>query len=478
VHCRGLVTAPESKGSVRSLSSPQLAPFFDVWPFMNIVMSAAARPRPVFVFVSREDGGVMKRLQRPINLTVLKGMIQKAFNVTLPIAAIRTRTGVPVGDIRDIAAGAKVTVVFREGASSRASSAFESSDRAPRLAAVQVDALSDFSYEESEEESESQREEESEDESEEEGEEESEEEKALIQPVESYIIEGEPIGLMEAVFPDEEFKDDVLMALEIQAAADRERLSKLLRIEDAQKVRYVKEALRQMRGGGAFRAKEDLSGGETIAAAARAFVVSHMIATAVPVCHTMRAVVSGPRRSGKTAFLGIIAEELLLSLIASDSWRHTFVFVADMSRVFSDSQHDLVAFYTGFVRHVFALLRAQLPAMLRYLPEIEAAFLDVAAVAQRPRSISLPKRMLQDHEFRTLCAGLNGIGDALIESRFDPTALSEWLAIVLQLPTSLARAFGFGQTIWLLDNFDACSAMIEPVHRFDDAPRRRSRAST
>ena len=456
-----------------------------------------------FVFVSKEgkQASAVKKVLKPLNMTALKKAIQNAFGIKAAITSLKRENGQSVTDIRDVTAGMKLLVAFAEEAVSAAS---RLSGRSTNSAASRVSLRSASSQQqqsetetlsmknarpakevpqpellsESDERVSELPESESEPEPEpepvvvapQEIEEENEYEYVEEEEEEEEVNEAERARrLVEAVIPCNDFANDVYEAFEAMLRPDQEILGKLVKLEDAQKARYMKEILGVLEENFMFKSRKDLADVEVMIENAHKFIGEHRFATSEPTSHVIHAAVTGPKRSGKSTMLGIVAEELLLSLIATDAWKHTFVFAIDMEK-FAGTFDDLHSFYVSYVKQTFQLLRAQTPIMLQYLNHIETAFTEIVDFVKRPESINLPRRMVQDHTLKSVTDELQRIGMTVVDNWFDASALCQWLTTVFLLPVTISRAFGFTEVVFIVDNFDAAAGTIDPIYPFDDAP--------
>lgn len=452
-----------------------------------------------FVFVSKEgkQTSAVKKILKPAKMAALRKAIQTAFGTNSTILTIKKENGQPISDIRDVTTGMKLLVVFENDTASVTSSASRTSARStssrfssrsaassqkkvpeptPAPAPLSIKNAQPIEEpevtevpvpEEEEEELDSEPtptvippeiEEEEEDEYEYVEEEEEEQEETDF---------GKK--LVETVISCDGLESDIEKAFEMMINDDQTIMSKLLKLEDAQKARYAKEVLAVLQENFMYKPRQELMDIDIMIQKARDFVREHRFSRSEPTSHVFKAAVMGPKRSGKSTFLGILTEELLMSLIATDAWKHTFVFAADMDK-FASTFDDLHSFYCAYVRHTFQLFRAQAPTMLQYLTQIETAFTEIVDFVKRPESVNLPRRMVQDHSLKSVTDELQRIGMSVVESWFDASALRQWLTSVFLLPITISRAFGFTEVVFVLDNFDAVSRTIDPIYPFDDAP--------
>jgi hypothetical protein len=266
------------------------------------------------------------------------------------------------------------------------------------------------------------------------------------------------------MFEGAEFRDQIGAGFSQLDPKVQDLFGGLDEIEDVQKVRYVREVLETVE----WNISEEFQA-ENLKEEASTFVATHRASRGVSTSHCFQAGIVGPPASGKTTFLGILAEQILVSLVASDSWKRTFIFAADVAKLISPSG-DLAAEYQLLIRHIFALFKAQLPIMMRYFRKIEAGFIEIVDSQTKPGSVFLPRILTQNHSLKSLADDLQAIGQRLIDAWFDPEAFDEWIATLTTLPLTLSRAFGFRDVIFVLDHFDSLSTCLYPSYPFEDSP--------
>jgi hypothetical protein len=97
------------------------------------------------------------------------------------------------------------------------------------------------------------------------------------------------------------------------------------------------------------------------------------------------------RAVGEDILPGILTEKMLLSLIASDTWKRTFVFGPDLTKLFRVVD-DLRLLYQTFIRQLFALFHdensCQLngPSPVAECEKLENNIFEILKVGQFTRS--------------------------------------------------------------------------------------------
>jgi hypothetical protein len=187
---------------------------------------------------------------------------------------------------------------------------------------------------------------------------------------------------------------------------------------------------------------------------ARCILLEHRLSTR----HRLNIGVLGPRHSGKSTFLQLLYNELLLELIAIDQWKNTFVFVVDLASLAS-SAHNFVAFYRGIVAAIFLHLSWQRPHFRQHYRMIQAVFDGVTSGLNPP---PFPKAFARDEETIGLAADLANLAGQLSRIWQTPDGLVSWLINVALLPRHIASIFGFSHTIVVLDHFDSLDVLFTP----------------
>ncbi|OHS92972.1 hypothetical protein TRFO_12161 [Tritrichomonas foetus] len=245
-------------------------------------------------------------------------------------------------------------------------------------------------------------------------------------------------------------------------------LDEIFVLEDEQKVRFFNEMMKILDEQGFNPNIANLSNADLLISKAKCYLSQHRITNPINSSYMFHSAIVGPPKSGKSTFLGILTQQILYDMIITNSWKKTFLFVADLDKLMSGYQ-DIQSFYHLFVHHIFTLLMAQLPSMIQYLPKVEQAFLSITSMSSRMESLPLPRKLTQSLEHRKLSAELQSIGSSLAAIWFDPSSLNQWITSLVMLPSILARAFGFHDCIFVLDHFESCSVSMEPLYPFEDS---------
>lgn len=247
-----------------------------------------------------------------------------------------------------------------------------------------------------------------------------------------------------------------------------EMLSEMIMLENEQKVRYYKEMIKILEIQGLNPFLDKLIGSDQLKQKARDFISQHRITNPIVSSYIFRAAILGPMKCGKSTFLGVLSQQLLLDLMATNTWKKAFVYVADLDKIMSGYQ-DNKAFYKSFINHLFSLFTAQLPSMIQFLPKIEKAFLSITEYSSKADSFPLPTKLTQSFEYRKLSSDLKSIGSSMASIWYDPSALSQWITSLVLLPSFLAKIFGFHNIVYILDNFEAAQVQLDPLYPFEES---------
>ena len=211
---------------------------------------------------------------------------------------------------------------------------------------------------------------------------------------------------------------------------------------------------------------DDTYGIDDMIGNARALLVDRRFNTGTSFSHRHNIGVIGPRQSGKSTFLSILTEEVLVDLAATDEWKKTFVFIADLNRVCALA-NDYAEFYHAIVALTCKLLEWQRPHFSKYLGMIQNYFNSITSLNCAPK---FSKAFVVSEETRALSINLQKIADQLAGVWHDPNGLVSWLTSVISFPSAIAKAFDFRKTLTILDHFDASDVVVTgSPDRFEDS---------
>ena len=211
---------------------------------------------------------------------------------------------------------------------------------------------------------------------------------------------------------------------------------------------------------------EDTYGIDDMIGHARCLLVDRRFNTGTSFSHRHNIGVIGPRQSGKSTFLSALTEEVLVDLAATDEWKKTFVFIADLNRVCALA-NDYAEFYHAIVALTCKLLEWQRPHFSKYLGMIQNYFNSITSLNCPPK---FSKAFVVSEETRPLSISLQRIADQLSAVWHDPHGLVPWLTSVIAFPSAIAKAFEFRKTLTIMDHFDASDVVVTgSPDRFEDS---------
>ena len=241
-------------------------------------------------------------------------------------------------------------------------------------------------------------------------------------------------------------------------------VNEALELEESQQERYVHSVLKVASDFEMFGEQDGLDAMREMKELARRIINRHRRIRGSGATYNFKSAIVGPPQSGKSTLIRVLLRELLVDLVATDSWKNTFVFPVDMAQIMDE---DPNAIFRKWVTYLFAQLRAQLPSMLEYLPSIERVF---AGLMETKGTAVLPKKITSVIEHRRLAHDLQSILSNMAAIWYDSSALLPWWTSIAMLPTMLANAFGFKTVINICDHFDETSMEIHPSYPFEGSP--------
>ena len=178
--------------------------------------------------------------------------------------------------------------------------------------------------------------------------------------------------------------------------------------------------------------------------------------------HVLRLAICGPRQSGKSNLMSVIARQAIVDMIASGDWKQTLVFAMDVS-LLTHLFTDIKGLYRAIVQLTFQALAVQKPLIAQYASGLVSAFESV--VEGNPL---LPKPFVLSEDFRLIVPELKKIMDILTLCWNDPTAMGPFLTNVFKLPMLLGDVFGFKRYFMIVDHIDAADVTLRPMEPFVD----------
>ena len=168
--------------------------------------------------------------------------------------------------------------------------------------------------------------------------------------------------------------------------------------------------------------------------------------------YIFKSAIVGPRRSGKTTVLANFVDQYFSEIAASQSWKNTFVFVADL-KPFQSLFLDTRKMYRFVVTLVLNALAHQRPLIQVDLPKIRNQLFSVTEGSR----VLIAKHKYP--EIYHLACKLNEIWT-------DPDAFELWLTQIFLLPVTIAKCVGFKFVSLFYDNLEYGDCVIEATPPF------------
>ena len=194
-------------------------------------------------------------------------------------------------------------------------------------------------------------------------------------------------------------------------------------------------------------------------------IENHRFLTFNDLSYNFKIAICGPRRSGKSVFFKILSDQIIREFSNNDVLYKTLVVAFDM-KTLSLNLTNVKQFYLDMVDIVCKCLATQKPYLARYIAkEIKPFFLSV--LNEDPPTL---KRSLLNHDlYKEFFNNLQDIGELLNLFWNDPSSLSQWYTNVSHLPSMIAKAAGFDNTLFLIDNFEYCDVQVSGQGRFNQS---------
>jgi hypothetical protein len=161
--------------------------------------------------------------------------------------------------------------------------------------------------------------------------------------------------------------------------------------------------------------------------------------------------------------LTILAEQLIIDLLASGDWKRTLVFSMDLGLV----HHLFIApggLFQAIVRLSLQALAAQLPLLLPHVQALTIAFDGIMT-----GRAGLPKAFTHSEDFRLVVPALQDMLASFSSAWADHTALEPFVANTLRLPILLGEMFGYRKFVYVVDHIDLADVTLTQTPPFTGA---------
>lgn len=205
---------------------------------------------------------------------------------------------------------------------------------------------------------------------------------------------------------------------------------------------------------------------KAIAKNARDIIAKHRTPIESNTCYAMKLGVVGPRHSGKSTFLTVLSHELIADMIASSTWKRTFIFFTNL-QIISPLCQTFKSLYTTMIDITIDMLSIQRPKLSQFSATLKKYFNSVLTAKKSYPTFSPSSKIIQDSpEF---AAAATKIAQRIWTIYNDEDGMNAFLSIIFMLPKMIANAAGFERMFFILDNFEYGSFNITPSEPFNEA---------
>ena len=180
--------------------------------------------------------------------------------------------------------------------------------------------------------------------------------------------------------------------------------------------------------------------------------------------YNLRIAIVGSKQSGKSQILSCFAQELLLDLAITGTWKQFFIFPMNF-RVLASFFNNFAAFYVTMVDMVLNGLVWQAPTYTPHIPAIRKLF--ISAVTNKKNSTpgvsNKSKLFVESPQFTT---ALVKIAQKVHELYNDNEAMPQFMTFIYLLPSLIANAAGFQKVIFIIDNLEYADVELLPEPPF------------
>ena len=202
---------------------------------------------------------------------------------------------------------------------------------------------------------------------------------------------------------------------------------------------------------------------DVLANAARQLIHNHHFPVSSNISYAMKVAVVGPRHSGKSTYLTVLAHELFADLVASGGWKHTFIFFANLQIIHS-LFHTFEGIYNTICDITFDMLAVQKPVLAQYTPTLKKYFASALTNKHTSPNFSLKSKFAIEQP--ALAQQFTKLAKKIWSAYHNPIGMNEFLSYTFLIPRFVSSAAGFIRTFFILDNFECSSVNVEPKAPF------------
>ena len=202
---------------------------------------------------------------------------------------------------------------------------------------------------------------------------------------------------------------------------------------------------------------------DILANSARQLIHNHHFPVSSNISYSMKVAVVGPRHSGKSTYLTVLAHELFADLVASGGWKHTFIFFANL-QIIHALFHTFEGIYNTICDITFDMLGVQKPILDQYVPTLKKYFASILTNKNTSPNFSLKSKFAIEQP--ALAQQFTKLARKIWSAYHDPLGMTEFLSLTFLIPRFVSSAAGFIRTFFILDNFECSSVNVEPKEPF------------
>ena len=187
---------------------------------------------------------------------------------------------------------------------------------------------------------------------------------------------------------------------------------------------------------------------KSISARAKEIIRNHRFSYPAGSNYRFKLAVTGPDHSGKSTYISILTQQLLVELYSTDNWKNTLIFPINVATI-AGICHDLSQLFQAFAQLTIQAISSQRPLLIPYAEGLTKAFENI--INGNPL---LPKAFVLDEDFRFIYPQVQQVIDICVQCYRDSTAMAAFTVNIFMLPYLLAKIFGFEHVVVIADHFD------------------------
>jgi hypothetical protein len=191
-------------------------------------------------------------------------------------------------------------------------------------------------------------------------------------------------------------------------------------------------------------------------------IQEHILASPIGYSLLFNLVITGPARSGKTAFLSIMIQKLLQVLAACNCWKRTFLIVLNGDHL-ALAGNTAKSLYVKLVQVVIPFAIAQIPVLVPYAKMLQRYFEAIPDLTYLPL---LPKRFIDAPQTQRAAKACMTAAQSLSAAWNDTENPAGVFVAIAFFPILLGKELGFEDVIVVLDNIDTLTFPVNPGPQF------------